>query len=115
MDKTIPYLDEDGTLVIPFACADHGYKYWKQEGRPLAGILTELGVDEAVWDDYTHVPYPGTAAARGASDAGAPQQMIADNADAEGFGDETDDPEDGLDDEQPLPSEADLAHPARMA
>jgi len=115
MDKTIPYLDEDGTLVIPFECADHGYKYWKQEGRPLTETLTELGVGEAVWGDYTHVPYPGTDEARILSDAGVPQPAAADDADAEGVGDGADAPEEALDDEPPLPSEADLAHPARMA
>lgn len=59
MDKSKPYFDDDGTLVIPFECSDHAYKYWKQEGKPITDILTELGVDETVWDKYTHVKYPG--------------------------------------------------------
>ena len=25
-----PYFMEDGTLVIPFSCPDHSYKYWKK-------------------------------------------------------------------------------------
>lgn len=41
-----PYIDDNGDLIIPFSCADHRYKYWKQEGMPLAEILTELGVDQ---------------------------------------------------------------------
>ena len=43
---TKPYLDENGELVIPFSCADHHYKYWKQEGMGLAQILAELGMDD---------------------------------------------------------------------
>ncbi len=58
MNKTEPYFDEDGTLIIPFECTDHGYKYWKQEGKTMAEILTELGVDEATWSKYTHEKFP---------------------------------------------------------
>jgi len=58
MEQDKPYIDETGTLIIPFACSDHGYKYWKQEGRKMADILTELGVDEATWARYTHEPFP---------------------------------------------------------
>lgn len=59
MNKTEPYFDDDGTLVIPFECSDHGYKYWKQEGKSMAEILTEMGVDEETWNKYTHEEYPG--------------------------------------------------------
>jgi len=58
MDDSKPHFDPDGTLVIPFECSDHAYKYWKQEGKPLTDILTELGVDEETWARYTHIPFP---------------------------------------------------------
>lgn len=60
MNKIEPYFDEDGTLIIPFECSDHSYKYWKQEGKSMSKILTELGVDEATWAKYTHEKFPGT-------------------------------------------------------
>ncbi|WP_285907214.1 hypothetical protein [Pseudodesulfovibrio pelocollis] len=103
MDKTKPHLDEDGTLVIPFECADHGYKYWKQEGRPLADILTELGVDEATWAAYTNLAHPasGGLVKAVAFDEEPDEQGVESDSDA---------------DVEPLsPSEADLAHPAPMA
>ena len=59
MDTIKPYFDEDGTLVIPFECSDHAYKYWKQEGKPITDILKELGADEAAWARYTHEKFPG--------------------------------------------------------
>lgn len=57
MDKTKPYLMDDGTLVIPFECSDHAFKYWKQEGKDMAHILRELDVNETTWAKYTHEPY----------------------------------------------------------
>lgn len=59
MERDKPYFAEDGTLIIPFECSDHAYKYWKQEGKPLTEILTELNVSEEVWAEYTHEKYPG--------------------------------------------------------
>ncbi|WP_027180061.1 hypothetical protein [Maridesulfovibrio bastinii] len=53
-----PYMMEDGTLVIPFACPDHSYKYWKKEGRKISEILTELNVDKDLWKKYTTDHYP---------------------------------------------------------
>ncbi|QJB55135.1 hypothetical protein [Pseudodesulfovibrio sp. zrk46] len=58
MNKTEPYFDEDGTLVIPFECADHSFKYWKQEGKKMSEVLTALGVDEETWAKYTHEKFP---------------------------------------------------------
>lgn len=56
-----PYMMEDGTLVIPFNCPDHSYKYWKVEGRKISKILEEIGdVDPELWKKYTTDPYPGT-------------------------------------------------------
>lgn len=57
MDTSKPYFDDDGTLVIPFECSDHSYKYWKQEGKPMKEILQELGASEEVWAKYTHESY----------------------------------------------------------
>ncbi|MDD3312467.1 hypothetical protein [Pseudodesulfovibrio sp.] len=77
MDDTKPHFDPDGTLVIPFECSDHAYKYWKQEGKPLTDILKELGTDEATWARYTHLPFP------------------SDNGDGSGGGDGPDDGAEG--------------------
>ncbi|MFH1913360.1 MAG: hypothetical protein ABIK45_03690 [Pseudomonadota bacterium] len=120
MDKIKPHLDEDGTLVIPFECADHGYKYWKQEGRSLADILTELGVDEATWAAYTNLPYPASGESGVQAGASAVARVTPHSA-AGGFAtaDEGDDESDEsvveVDAEAPSPSEANLAHPASMA
>ena len=55
-----PYFLTDGTLVIPFSCPDHHYKYWKVEGKKLSEILTELEVDKETWSKFTAAPYPET-------------------------------------------------------
>ncbi len=47
-----PYLDQNGDLVIPFACADNRYKYWKKEGLSLAEILEDVGAPDAVLARY---------------------------------------------------------------
>lgn len=54
-----PYLNANGDLVIPFECADHSFKYWKQEGRTLGEILRELGASREVWEKYTFDDYEG--------------------------------------------------------
>lgn len=56
-DKTKPYLNENGDLIIPFECADHEYKYWKKEGKKLGDILRELGAPREVWERYAFDPY----------------------------------------------------------
>ena len=58
MNKIEPYFDEDGTLIIPFECTDHSYKFWKQEGKPMKEILTELGASKELWEKYTHEKFP---------------------------------------------------------
>lgn len=58
MDEKKPYLTEDGTLIIPFECSDNGYKYWKQDGKSLTDILTELNASPEIWARYTHEKYP---------------------------------------------------------
>ena len=45
-DPDKPHFNERGDLVIPFACADHRYKYWKKEGLSLKGVLEELDASE---------------------------------------------------------------------
>ncbi|WP_250645607.1 hypothetical protein [Salidesulfovibrio onnuriiensis] len=45
--------------MIPFACADHTYKYWKQEGKKLGEILKELGASRDIWERYTFGDYDG--------------------------------------------------------
>lgn len=56
MSDNKPYLNEQGDLVIPFACSEHEYKYWKKEGHSLADILRELDAPEEVWKRYTFEP-----------------------------------------------------------
>ncbi|WP_320169151.1 hypothetical protein [Maridesulfovibrio sp.] len=53
-----PYFMEDGTLVIPFSCPDHSYKYWKKEGKKLSEVLAEIGADRETWKRFTADPYP---------------------------------------------------------
>jgi hypothetical protein len=100
MNKITPYLDDDGTLVIPFECSDHAYKYWKQEGKPLGDILAELGVSEDIRLRYTQTP-PGEAGAdtpdEPADEAVAGPEAVADSAAEE---------EASLDGGDPVPPEA---------
>lgn len=58
MEDKKPYLMEDGTLVIPFECADNAYKYWKQEGKSMKEIMTELNASPEIWAEYTYEKYP---------------------------------------------------------
>jgi hypothetical protein len=113
MDKTKPYLDEDGTLVIPFECGDHTYKYWKQEGRSLADILAELGTGEEVWDSYTHVPYSAASAVPDGADPEREPEANAGNAPALPATSAA--PEATASPASPASPEADLAQPPAMA
>ncbi|QGY40172.1 hypothetical protein GM415_08535 [Pseudodesulfovibrio cashew] len=70
MNKIEPYVDDDGTLVIPFECSDHTHKYWKQEGISMAALLQELGVDEETWARYTHEPFRNGESAENSDDGG---------------------------------------------
>lgn len=58
MNEKRPYLDDDGTLIIPFECSDNADKYWKQEGKSLTDILKELNATPETWVRYTHKKYP---------------------------------------------------------
>ena len=71
MNKTEPYFDEDGTLIIPFECTDHAYKYWKKEGKDMHEVLTQLRAPKEAWEKYTHVSYPGEDAIEEAIKAAA--------------------------------------------
>ncbi|MBN2140153.1 MAG: hypothetical protein PHV85_07440 [Desulfovibrionaceae bacterium] len=57
-DNNRPYLLDDGTLIIPFSCADHRFKYWKQEGMTLAEILAEINAPEELFARYSSGPRP---------------------------------------------------------
>lgn len=54
-ETATPYVDKTGTLVIPFACADHRYKFWKQEGEPLKNVLEALNASDEVRRRYLPV------------------------------------------------------------
>lgn len=62
-----PYFNEQGDLVIPFACSEHEYKYWKKEGHSLASILRTLNTPEDVWKKYTHEAREGKEKMEGKS------------------------------------------------
>ncbi|SDL39028.1 hypothetical protein SAMN05660337_2878 [Maridesulfovibrio ferrireducens] len=63
-----PYFMEDGTLVIPFSCPDHSYKYWKKEGKQLSEILAEMNVDKETWKKFTTDTHPDDAVKKADSD-----------------------------------------------
>ena len=51
-----PYLNKDGTLVIPFD-SDPQYHWWA-DGQSIADTLIELDVPIEVWRLYTGKSYP---------------------------------------------------------
>ena len=55
-DKTVPYIDNAGNLVIPIN-SDARYHYWSG-GQHLAETLSEVKVTQGVWEKYTERPYP---------------------------------------------------------
>ncbi len=63
-----PYFLKDGTLVIPFSCPDHSYKYWKKEGKKLSEILAEMDTDKETWKNFTTDPHPDDAEEKAESD-----------------------------------------------
>ncbi|WP_235619582.1 hypothetical protein [Paucidesulfovibrio longus] len=48
MPNDKPYLDDNGDLVIPFACPDNAFKYWKPEGMKMLKLLHGLGASDEV-------------------------------------------------------------------
>jgi hypothetical protein len=58
--KDNPYVDQTGTIIIPFN-ADSKYHYWNG-GQPLAETLIELNITKDLWGKHTEKPYPGNAA-----------------------------------------------------
>jgi hypothetical protein len=54
--KDSPYIDNTGTLVIPFN-ADAKYHYWNG-GQPLEKTMTELNISKDICDKHTVNPYP---------------------------------------------------------
>jgi hypothetical protein len=50
-----PYMNKDGTLVIPF---DSNPQYhWWAGGQSIADTLAELSVPTEVWEQYSSKPY----------------------------------------------------------
>lgn len=56
-DGVRPYIDDDGRLVVPAACAEE-YRWWAKGGRSIGDILTELKVSRTVWERYSPESYP---------------------------------------------------------
>lgn len=59
-DEKKPYIDSDGTLVIPFECSNHEFKYWKAEGKKLLEILDEIEAPEEIRAKYDFALTSGT-------------------------------------------------------
>lgn len=57
-NKDMPYFLDDETLVIPFSCPDHSYKYWKKEGKKLSEVLADIGTDKETWVKFTTDKHP---------------------------------------------------------
>jgi hypothetical protein len=58
-DKGIPYIDNTGTIIIPFD-ADAKYYYWNG-GQSLSDTLMELNVPENIWRKHTERKHQGNA------------------------------------------------------
>jgi predicted amidohydrolase len=56
-DHEKPYIDENGTIVIPFNI-DQKYHFWSG-GQKLAETMKEIQAPEDVWRKYLKIPYPG--------------------------------------------------------
>jgi hypothetical protein len=56
-NKGIPYIDQTGTMIIPFH-ADKKYHFWNG-GQPLSDTLMELNTTEDIWNKHIEKPYPG--------------------------------------------------------
>lgn len=52
-----PYIDSNGTIVIPFNI-DQKYHPWNG-GQPLSVTLLEINAPKNIWSKYTEKPYPG--------------------------------------------------------
>ena len=50
--KSSPYIDNHGTLIIPFG-TDPKYHFWNG-GQPLSDTLLELNAPEDVWNRHLH-------------------------------------------------------------
>ena len=58
-EKTVPYIDDSGNVVIPFN-SDPKYHFWK-DGQQLSVTLQEMKTTEDVWKKHTGKPFPGDA------------------------------------------------------
>ncbi len=59
-DQDKPYIDDNGTIVIPFNI-DKKYHFWNG-GQHLSKTMQELNVPEDIWHKHIEKPYPGNAA-----------------------------------------------------
>ena len=59
-EKTIPYIDNSGNVVIPFN-SDPQYHFWKG-GQKLSDTLLQLKINKEEWGKHFESPYPGSAA-----------------------------------------------------
>jgi hypothetical protein len=58
-NKSIPHIDNTGSLIIPFD-SDQKYHHWNG-GQPLNETLLELNAPENIWKNHTETPYPKNA------------------------------------------------------
>ena len=56
-DEAVPYIDDNGCLVIPFNSAPK-YHHWSG-GQSVTDTLLELNCSADIWKNYSHQPYPG--------------------------------------------------------
>jgi hypothetical protein len=54
--KDNPYIDQTGTMIIPFN-TDPRYYYWNG-GQPLLETLMELNITKDIWGKHSEKPYP---------------------------------------------------------
>ena len=59
-DQDKPYIDANGTIVIPFNI-NQKYHFWNG-GQPLSVTLQELNATEDIWNKHVEKPYPGNPA-----------------------------------------------------
>ncbi|HQK80237.1 MAG TPA: hypothetical protein PK621_11100, partial [Syntrophales bacterium] len=55
-----PYIDKNGTIVIPFSI-DQRYHFWNG-GQDISVTLQEINTPEDIWKKYIKKPYPGKSA-----------------------------------------------------
>jgi len=56
-DRTRPWVDEQGVLIVPVSCEPQ-WRWWTPGGMSLDEILTALEVTRTVWERYSTSVYP---------------------------------------------------------